>query len=64
VCGEPRQLTPAELAELRDSGPTGPAVMALALRSLHRARAAGDRRALSDALGDVASAAVGWRDRL
>src|SRR4051812_49139040 len=64
VCGEQRQLTPAELSELRDSGPTGPAVMALALRALHRARAAGDRRAVIDALGDIASAAVGWRDRL
>jgi hypothetical protein len=64
VCGEPRRLTPGELAELRDAGPTGPAVMALALRTLHRARAASDRRAVIDALGDVASAAVGWRDRL
>ena len=64
VCGEPRQLTRAELAELRDAGPTGPAVMANALRTLHSARAAGDRRGLTDALGDVASAAVGWRDRL
>ncbi|MBE2315279.1 hypothetical protein DVA67_004790 [Solirubrobacter sp. CPCC 204708] len=64
VCGEPRQLTRAELADLRDSGPTGPAVMANALKTLHRARAAGDRRGLTDALGDVASAAVGWRDRL
>ena len=64
VCGEPRQLTRAELARLRDAGPTGPAVMANALRTLHKARAAGDRRGLTDALGDVASAAVGWRDRL
>ena len=64
VCGEPRQLTRGELAALRDAGPTGPAVMANALRTLHRARAAGDRRGLTDALGDVASAAVGWRDRL
>jgi hypothetical protein len=64
VCGEPRQLTRDELAALRDAGPTGPAVMANALRTLHRARAAGDRRGLTDALGDVASAAVGWRDRL
>jgi hypothetical protein len=64
VCGEQRRLTSDELAELRDAGPTGPAVMALALRTLHRARAANDRHALSDALGDIASAAVGWRDRL
>jgi hypothetical protein len=64
VCGEPRQLTRAELVALREAGPTGPAVMANALRTLHRARAAGDRRGLTDALGDVASAAVGWRDRL
>ena len=35
VCGEPRQLTRAELADLRDAGPTGPAVMANALRTLH-----------------------------
>jgi len=64
VCGEPRQLTRGELARLRAAGPTGPAVMANALRTLHKARAAGDRRGLTDALGDVASAAVGWRDRL
>lgn len=64
VCGEPRQLTRGELADLRGTGPTGPAVMANALRTLHKARAAEDRRALTDALGDVASAAVGWRDRL
>jgi hypothetical protein len=64
VCGEPRQLTREELARLRGAGPTGPAVMANALRTLHKARAAGDRRGLTDALGDVASAAVGWRDRL
>ena len=64
VCGEPRQLTRAELAALREAGPTGPAVMANALRTLHKARAAGDRRGLTNALGDVASAAVGWRDRL
>jgi len=64
VCGEPHQLTRNELARLRDAGPTGPAVMANALRTLHKARAAGDRRGLTDALGDVASAAVGWRDRL
>jgi hypothetical protein len=64
VCGEQRHLTAAELAELRDSGPSGPAVMALALRALHRARADGDRRALTDALGELASAAVRWRDAL
>ncbi|MDA0170802.1 hypothetical protein OJ998_17000 [Solirubrobacter taibaiensis] len=64
VCGEPRQLTRAEITDLRDAGPTGPAVMANALRTLHAARAANDRRGLTDALGGVASAAVGWRDRL
>ena len=45
---------PRRDAALRDAGPTGPAVMANALRTLHRARAAGDRRGLTDALGDVA----------
>jgi len=34
VCGDQRPLTTAELAELRDGGPSRPAVMALAL---HRA---------------------------
>ena len=64
VCGESRQLTAAELADLRTTGPTGPAVLALALRELHGARAGGDRRALLEALGEVASAAVRWRDTL
>lgn len=64
VCGESRQLTTAELADLRASGPSGPAVLAHALRGLHGARAAADRRALTAALGEVASAAVRWRDTL
>jgi hypothetical protein len=64
VCGEPRRLTAAELAELRAGGPSGPAVLAVALRSLHRSRASGDRTALGAALAAVASAAVRWRDRL
>jgi hypothetical protein len=58
------QLTRGELAELRNGGPTGPAVLAGALKRLAQARAAGDRRALAAALGDIASAAVRWRDRL
>src|SRR5215217_2527588 len=64
VCGEQRRLTAAELAELRDGGPSGPAVVASALKALGRARAAGDRTGLAAALGDLASAAVRWRDRL
>jgi hypothetical protein len=64
VCGESRQLTASELADLRGSGPSGPAVLALALRGLHGARSAADRRALLEALGEVASAAVRWRDTL
>jgi hypothetical protein len=64
VCGEPRRLTAAELAALRDGGPSGPAVLALALRRLAGARAASDRVALDAALAELASAAVRWRDRL
>jgi hypothetical protein len=64
VCGEQRQLTTSELADLRGSGPSGPAVLALALRGLHGARSTADRRALTEALGEVASAAVRWRDHL
>jgi hypothetical protein len=64
VCGERRRLTPAELAALRSDGPSGPAVLAVALRALHRARARGDRVALQAALADLASAAVRWREGL
>jgi hypothetical protein len=59
-----RRLTGGELAELRTSGPSGPAVLAAALKRLTRARAAGDRGGLASALAEVASAAVRWRDRL
>jgi hypothetical protein len=64
VCGEPRLLSPAELATLRDGGPSGPTVLASALKRLARARAGGDAGTLDGALADVASAAVRWRDRL
>jgi hypothetical protein len=64
VCGEQRRLTAAELAALRAGGPSGPAVLASALKTLARARATGDRTALAGALGELASAAVRWRDRL
>ncbi|MCW3065346.1 MAG: hypothetical protein JWN32_2518, partial [Solirubrobacterales bacterium] len=48
----------------RGDGPSGPAVMAAALRRLVQARSSGDRRALDHALAEVAAAAVRWRDRL
>ena len=59
-----RRLTGGELATLREGGPSGPTVLAGALRRLARARAAGDRGGLAAALAEVASAAVRWRDRL
>src|SRR4051794_19034196 len=64
VCGEPRLLSPSELATLRDGGPSGPAVLASALKRLARARSGADPGTLHGALADVASAAVRWRDRL
>ena len=64
VCGEARQLTQDELDALRAGGPSGPAVLAAALRELGRARASGNGPALDAALGALASAAVRWRDRL
>ena len=64
VCGEARRLTPAELAVLRAGGPSGPAVLAAALKGLARARASGNGPALNAALTALASAAVRWRDRL
>jgi hypothetical protein len=59
-----RRLTTGELAALRADGPSGPAVLAAALRRLAKARATGDRGGLRVALGEVASAAVRWHDRL
>jgi hypothetical protein len=64
VANGSRRLTGGELATLRDGAPSGPAVLAKALRRLAKARAAGDRGGLAAALGEVASAAVRWRDRL
>jgi hypothetical protein len=55
--GAPRATTAAP-------APAGPAILAGALRRLARARAAGDRAGLVRALGDVAGAALAWRDRL
>jgi hypothetical protein len=39
-------------------------VLASALKALGTARASGDRSGLARALGELASAAVRWRDRL
>jgi len=64
VCGEARRLTQPELDALRDDGPSGPAVLAAALREVGRARASGNGPALDAALNALASAAVRWRDRL
>jgi hypothetical protein len=59
-----RRLTGGELSELREGGPSGPAVLAAALRRLARARATGDRGGQASALAEIASAAVRWRDRI
>jgi hypothetical protein len=64
LCGAARRLTAGELARLRSDGPSGPAALAVALRSLARARGEGGVHALDEALGSVASAAVRWRDAL
>jgi hypothetical protein len=62
--GTPRKLTGDELDGLRNDGPAGPALLAEALKALTGARRAGDRLRLEEALGQVASAAVTWRDRV
>ena len=64
VAEDQRRLTPVELAALRAGVPSGPAVLAAALKRLARARSTGDRGGLAAALAEVASAAVRWRDRL
>jgi len=62
--GEVRRLTPAELAELRVSGPSGPAVMAVALQSLTAARQTNNPVRMQEALRRVAQAAVMWQERI
>jgi hypothetical protein len=59
-----RRLTAEELNGLRSGEASGPAVLAAALRRLAKARAAGDRGGQRAALGEIASAAVRWHDRL
>jgi hypothetical protein len=63
VCGQARRLSQAELHALRAGGPSGPAVLAAALKGLARARAGGNGPALDAALTELASAAIRWRDR-
>ncbi len=62
--GEARKLTAAELAQLRSDGPSGPAVMAEALKALALARKTGNPIAMQDALRRIASAAVTWQERV
>jgi len=64
VRGEARKLTAAELAELRVSGPSGPAVMAEALKALATARKTNNPMRMQDALRRVAQAAVTWQERI
>jgi hypothetical protein len=64
VANGQRRLTGEELSALRTGGPSGPAVLAGALRRLAKARTAGDRAGLRAALGEIASAAVRWHDRI
>jgi hypothetical protein len=59
VKGERRRLTQAEVAELRRSGPAGKPLVAAALQKLARAKSAQDKAL---ALGELASAAVTWRE--
>ncbi len=64
VRGEARRLTASELAELRLSGPSGPAVMAEALKALAVARKSNNPMRMQDALRRVAQAAVTWQERI
>ena len=49
---------------LDGSGPAGAAVLTAALRDVAHARSHGQRAALARALGEVAAAALAWRERL
>jgi hypothetical protein len=63
VTGEARRLTQGELAELRKGGPSGPVLVAKAMREVAEARAKRPA-ALAAALTGLASAAIRWRDAL
>jgi chromosome segregation ATPase len=64
IRGEARRLTAAELAELRMSGPSGPAAMAEALKALAAARRTNNPTRMQEALRRVAQAAVTWQERI
>ncbi|HWH10356.1 MAG TPA: hypothetical protein VG165_04460 [Solirubrobacteraceae bacterium] len=64
VTGDQRRLSAGELAQLRRTGPSGPSVLAAALKSLARARTTNSPVGLSAALGEVASAAISWQERI
>ncbi len=64
VRGEARKLTAGELAELRVRGPSGPAVMAEALKALGAARRSNNPMRMQEALRRVAQAAVTWQERI
>lgn len=64
VTGEARRLTRAEIDELRTNGPAGPQVLAEAIKAVAKARSRGSGVALVGALTQLASASIGWRDRL
>ena len=57
-------LLTAEMEALSRLDPAGPAVLSAAVKDLAAARSRGDRSATADALGEVATAAIRWRERL
>jgi hypothetical protein len=61
---EPRALSTEEVDALRHTGAAGPSVLTDAIRRLAAARARGDRSGVTRALGEVAAAAIAWRDRI
>lgn len=61
VAGHQRRLTPAELAELRSTGPAGLPVLTAAMKRVLKAQGVGPRKA---ALREVATAAIRWAERL
>jgi len=64
IRGEARRLTASELAALRVNGPSGPAVMAEALKALAAARRTNNPVRMQDALRRIAQAAVMWQERI
>jgi predicted nucleic acid-binding Zn-ribbon protein len=64
ITGHTKPLTMKQVDELRSKGPGGSMILMAAMKRVVLASSKGERETLRDALREVASAAIGWGDRL